>query len=680
MNSRGILKVFGPLVVLLVVLELMLPRASRFPYNYQKGGEWKYETLFAEFDFPLLKTPDQLRSEVSGYSHQVAPYFRANTSTTDTYLSSASVALGKYPFSGALLTELRSIYRRGVVADEFRPSESVEDLDCIFLVRDKNVTKTPSSEVYTLSGAREKMRSFVGGLQYNEGSALDSLLRGGKLDGLLAPNLVYDSQLTALAQAEERGNISETSGYVSAGQLIISKGDRVTPKALQVLDSYKKEYEANTGASGPGWLQWLGDLFVALAVMAALYFAIYFACPALFEDERRYLYVMMVVGLFFVLTLLFARIGATLLYYVPYTLAALMLGSFLKPREVLPIYIVTLSPLLLTSHEGALLLLMSLVAGVVALYAFRWLHHGWKQFVGALITFAVLSVVFLSFRFADLSVEDPVGVELGLFVGSFLTVAGYPLVYLFERIFNLASEARLMELCDTSSPLLRMLEQKAPGTFQHSLQVMNMSDAVSRAVGANIELVKAAALYHDIGKTSNPLCFVENESLLSGVVGAQYHDGLQPLQSTRDILSHVSAGVEIARRYHLPEVIIDFIRTHHGTTLVSFFFSKFLQAGGSEAEASVFRYAGPKPRTREQVILMLCDSVEAASRTLKDNTQKGYSDFVDSIINGKLSQGQLDRADVTVSELKTMSDALKQYLAQLNHERISYPKNELNNK
>ena len=234
---------------------------------------------------------------------------------------------------------------------------------------------------------------------------------------------------------------------------------------------------------------------------------------------------------------------------------------------------------------------------------------------------------------------------------------------------------RLDELCDTSNPLLHSLEQKAPGTFQHCLQVMNMASAVAGKIGANKQLIRAGALYHDIGKMQNPLCFVENESMLvRGDGQMRYHEGLTPAQSAQDIIRHVSDGLELADKARLPRVIKDFINTHHGTSCVSYFYTKYLNDGGDEAEKNFFCYPGQKPVSREQVILMLCDSIEAASRTLSDYSPETFDKFVEGIVAGKVAEGQLDDAEISVKDLGRVKDALKSYLAQMYHERIAYPK------
>ena len=300
------------------------------------------------------------------------------------------------------------------------------------------------------------------------------------------------------------------------------------------------------------------------------------------------------------------------------------------------------------------------------------------QFVSALITFAFLALLYIGFSAADIVAGDMWQNIIRLLIGSLLTVAGYPLVYLFERVFNLVSNQRLQELCNTSNQLVRQLEQKAPGTFQHSLQVMNMADAVARAIDENPDFLRAAALYHDIGKVNNPMCFVENEFSL-GQDEHKYHSELSPLQSAHDIIRHVEDGVLIAKKHRLPQLIIDFITTHHGTTTVRYFYDKFLKEGGDPERIDEFRYTGRKPKSKSQIILMLCDSIEAASRTLKGNNDpETYSRFVEGIVAGKMQEGQFDDAEISISELNIVKETLKQYIAQLNHERIAYPKSKLN--
>ena len=614
--KRSFLTKFVPLGLLFLLLALLMPRNSKFAYDYRKGREWKYETLFAEFDFPIYKTAEQIREERISATEKVVPYYRFSSETMNRNLTAAqSRNLGR--FRNAVVSELRSIYSKGIVADESRrQKDDIPQSDVIYIQKNKRAVKTPISEVYRQSEAK-------------------------------------------------------------AGQLIVSKGEIVTSEIEQMLDSYKKELELNVGYLGPTVLVVLGNILLSAALVVLLYFIITFACSSVFTDSRYY-YIISLYAIAAVLTLSLAAHHDNMLFVVPYSLFAIMLQAFMSTRQIAPVYLAILTPILVYANDGPVLFVMFAVSGLVMIYLFKYFQQGWKQFLAAMINFAIVAVVYLGFRASDLVAGGVVYVILALFIGSMLSVAGYPLVYLFEKIFNLVSNSRLAELCNTSNPLIRQLEQKAPGTFQHSLQVMNMADAVSRLVDVNPDLVRAGALYHDIGKMNNPLCFIENEFMVKS--DAKYHSGLTPMQSAKDIIKHVADGLEIAQKHRLPKVVSGFIDTHHGTTVVRFFYNQFLKDGGDPAMIAEFRYMGHKPQTKAQIVVMLCDSVEAASRTIKGNTVQIYSDFVESIVAGKMEEGQFDDADISISELNALKEGLKQYLAQLNHERVVYPKNKLNKK
>ncbi len=666
------LKIFAPLGILFLIIVFLMPQNSNFPYDYRKGREWKYETLFAQFDFPIYKTQEEIREESSSIAGNMIPYYKYSEETSAKSISAVEkLQLGS--LRSSVVAELRAIYAKGVMSDSER-SDSFSSSDVIYIQKDKRATKYPLSEVYGVSDARDRLLLALSELTDIN---VDSLLSNNGVYELVVANLVYDEQTTKLVQEEARSGVSPTSGYVAAGQVIVSEGELVTAEVEQMLDSYKREIEANVGYLGTPALIVLGNVLIAFAIVVLLYFAIVFSCPEIFKDLRYY-YVLLVFTIFVVTALLLEQVNELFIYAVPFTLSVLMLQTFLDKDKVVPLYVASISPLLLFSHDGAPVFVMFLVAGLIALRIFPRFRRGWRQFIAAAITFGVLVLTYLGLRAADLMAGNIWTPLLYLLLGSLLTVACFPLTYLFERMFNLVSDFRLSELSDTSNPLIRMLEQKAPGTFQHSLQVMNMADAVARAVDVNPELLRVAALYHDIGKMNNPLCFVENESLLMKEEHEKYHSGLSPRQSAADIMRHVTDGVEIARKHRLPKLITDFIVTHHGTTVVRFFYDKFLKEGGDPAMSGEFTYPGMKPRTKAQIILMLCDSMEAASRTLRSNTPETYSRFVESIVSGKMAEGQFDEAEITISELNTVKEALKQYIAQLNHERVAYPKSKVN--
>lgn len=673
--DKALVRKFFPLVIVFLVVVLTMPRNSNFPYDYRKGREWKYETLFAEYDFPIYKTDEQIREERNSSTQKTIPYYRYHGDIASGVVSSAD-ALPLGNLSAAVVSSLRSIYSRGVIADESRRRDDrLEDTDVIYFQKEKRASKIPVTEIYSQADAKAKLVSDIRPLTRRN---VDSLFRATGLYDLIVPNVIYDSQTTALVHEESTEEISPTSGYVTAGQLLVSKGELVTADIEQMLDSYRREYDLNVGYSGTPVLLILGNIIIAGALVVLLYFVIHFCCPSVFADSRYY-YVLTLFTLSTAATLLLSRAGEDMLFFMPYTLFAIMYQAFMHPKDIAPIYIVSLAPLLISMHSGHVLFFMYAVSGLVMIFIFKFFQQGWKQFIAAIVNFAMVALLYVGFMASDVVPSGSWNSVLGLFVGSMCSVAGYPLVFLFERIFNMVSNSRLVELCDTSNSLIRNLEQKAPGTFQHSLQVMNMADAVARAVGVNPDLVRAGALYHDIGKMVNPLCFIENEFLVKDD-GPRYHDGLSPQQSAHDILRHVPDGVEIARKHRLPEVIVNFISSHHGTTVVRYFYDKFVNEGGDPEQIADFQYEGRRPVDKAQIVLMLCDSVEAASRTLKGTSDKAYSDFVERIVADKMDEGQFDDADITIRELNAVKLTLKQYLAQLNHERIVYPKSKLHNK
>ena len=666
--DKKLIRILAPLGFAFLLLVLLMPRNAKFAYDYRKGRPWKYETLYAQFDFPIYKTDEQIREERGRMSTDAIPYYKFSDEITSRNLRSAErLELGN--LRSAVVSSMRAIYQKGVMADEGSRRHTDAGPEVIYIQRDKRAVKYPISEVYRLTEARARLLSDISDVS---GANVDSMFRVAGVYDLLVPNLLYDEQTTELVHAESATSISPTSGYVSSGQLIVQEGELVTAEVAQMLDSYKREFEANMGYAGTPTMMLVGNILIALAIVVLLYLSIYFNNPRIFLDAR-FPYLVVVFLLFAVATLILVRINERLLLFVPFTLSALLLQAFMRNRVVVPVYVVSLLPLLIFSHDGVVLFVMFFVAGMVAVLAFRYFNRGWQQFITALITFAVLAVMYLAFRAAEMVAGNIWRVLLDLFVGSLLTVAFYPVIYLFERMFNLVSNSRLIELCNVSNPLIRELEQKAPGTFQHSLQVMNMVDTVARAIGANADLARAGALYHDIGKMNNPLCFIENESLVSSDGAPRYHAGMTPEQSARDIIRHMPDGVEIAQKHRLPDAIVDFIRSHHGTTTTGYFYNQFLRNGGDPALAGEFRYPGVKPVSKEQIILMLCDSVEAASRTLTEYTPESFSAFVEGIVTGKMEEGQFDNADISISELGIVKETLKQYLAQIHHERIVYP-------
>ena len=671
-------RVLIPLVVLFLVLTLIFPRTAKFSYDYRKGSPWSHETLLAQFDFPILKTDEQIREEKSRSKSVVIPYYRYRQDIVDNCRKAAEgIDMGGYSYLRPLIVaSMDGIYSNGVVPDEGVKLDGHSDPSgaVLYIQKDKRAGKKPVSEVFKESEAKNRLLSDIAA-KYPRINA-DSVLRSAGIYDFIVPNLEYDPKTTELVRSESSNQVSTTQGFVSAGQLIVSEGEIVTAEIAQMLDSYKVEYENSMGYGGPRILFWLGNAFIAFALVLLFFLMIYFLNRRLFMDHRKFWYLIFIFIIASVLALIINKFAPRCLYMVPFTLTALYLEAFFKNKVIFPICCVSFLPLLVFAENGVVLFVMFLLASIVAVFTFRFFNQGWQQFIMSGIVFVSILVTYFGFRMIDMVNDDPYMAVLYMFIGSMLIVAGYPLIYLFERMFNLVSSSRLRELCDTNNKLLRELEHKAPGTFQHSLQVMNMCDAAARAIDANVLLVRAGALYHDIGKMKNPLCFIENESM--SPKGAHYHEHLSPKESARAIIKHVSDGLELAAENRLPDVIQDFILTHHGTSNTSYFYNKYLNEGGDPNDVSDFFYKGRKPQTKEQIILMICDTLEAASRTLKDNSAATFSVFVENIVASKMKIGQFDQADISIKDLNTVKETLKAYLSQIYHERVVYPQRKNN--
>lgn len=669
MKSSFRWKVVIPLVVSFAVLMVLVPRTAKWGYDYSKGQAWRYETLVAQFDFPLLKTTEQIAKEKADLSSTVIPYYKMSTEVVgESFRKIEGMSFADDPgLKSSLVRHLSDIYNKGIIP------EIQDNVELIYVQKGKRAEKVPVSEVYLLPQARIALLHGVS-TDCPEVN-VDSVIRSKSIYDLLAVNLVYDEQITALVHSQTQSMVSTTSGFVNAGTIVVNNGELITAEVAQMLDSYKAEYEQSYGYDKPLAAIWLGNALLVLGILICLYFAIYFSNAMIFKDYNRYLYVVVVFTLIASVELLLIKFAPQWIFIFPFSVAALYLQAFFRTRVIYPVYIATLLPLLLFAENGAAMFMMYLVSGVITLYVFKHFSKGAKQFIAASINFVCTAVLFSAFVITGVINVDYLP-TLGLIcIGSILQVALHPFVYLLERSFNLVSSTRLQELSDTSNELLRQLEQKAPGTFQHSLQVMNLASAAARAINADEILIKAGALYHDIGKIKNPLCFVENESLTS--TDAKYHSDITPLQSAQDIIKHVTDGVELAQAHKLPSVITDFIRTHHGTTCVSFFYDKYLKEGGDPELKKEFLYPGPTPTTKEQVILMLSDSIEAASRTLRDYSQESISALVDRIFAYKIEDGQLEQADITLKEIDTIKIVMQTYLGQMYHERIKYPKRKI---
>lgn len=661
-------KIYLSLLVVLVITVLLYPEEGKFKYNYQKGRPWMYETLLSPIDFPILKTEQELLEEKEEKASRVIPYFNYDNAVANAQIKRLRSLQSDSRLNEHMLyfmiESLYKIYSVGILP----AMDEAASYGTIVVQRDKRAQEIPIAEVYTPEKAAGYMKYCLS-VSFPT-SDTDSLFAAYRMSDYIVPNLIFDQNKTDLFHKEAVDYISPTKGMVYAGQLIVSNGEIVTTEIEQLIDSFKKEYELTYGYADSALGLGAGHFIICLLIIASLFAVIYFTRKEVLGRRKTFYFILTLYVLLFVLTVFIRSINIEYLYIVPYAVFAIHLIMFFKRRYVFPVYTVMLLPLLFQGDNGVELYFMNLTGGIIAIVAFKYFNKGWLQFLNSLFIFIGMSLTYIGFLLSGDGTLSMFNIreEFRIAVNSLLVIAAYPVGFIFERMFSLVSHFRLVDLSDTNNRLLRELAQKAPGTFQHSLQVSNLASEAAREIGADMILTRVGALYHDIGKMKNPQYFVENAP-----TGVNYHKDMSPIESAQQIIRHVDDGVDIAKKFKLPDVVIDFIRTHHARTLTFYFYAQYCNAGGDPDNKEPFMYHGELPRTKEQVIVLMADAVEAASRSLKDYTPESISALVDSIISKRLSDSQLVEADISIKEIEIVKRMFKERLEQVYHERIAYP-------
>lgn len=667
-------KKYGPAIafaIAAIAMVLVFPVKGRFLYNYQKGRPWMYETLISPIDFPILKTDSEILREKEEKASQIVDCYERSERIGDGRLSLFGRIAAETELDNSLASDINDLliecYQAGIVS-EF--NSHVLSGSIVLVKDEKRLTEVPAQNIYTVESALTRIRSE---LAFSHPEAdIDSLAERCHLTSLVAPNLTYDEGTTRLLHQGAVDYVSPTKGMIYDGQLIVSKGETVTADIEQLLDSYKAEYERSFGYGGSLWNVLFSHILLVAAMLAMFGLAILFIDGRIYGDIRRLAFLLLMAFISFLATSLLTQSAEEWLMAFPFAVLILYASSFFDRSISATTYLISLLPLLVIPDDGIELFLINAVAGGVVLLSFQRFNRGWKQFANVLFSFVAMMLVYVAFNM--ISDGDALAWHyqdiVKLAINAVLTIVCYPFVFLFEKIFSFVSYSRLWDLTDTNSDLLKMLSRRAPGTFQHCLQVANLAESAAREIGAAPMLTRVGSLYHDIGKMDNPSCFVENQT--EGTKG--YHSGLTPEASAHDILQHVPDGVTLAQRYGLPSVVTDFIRSHHGMSRAGYFYTQYCNEGGDPANVAPFTYDGALPETKEQAILMIADSVEAASRTLKDYSAESISELVDRIVASKSAEGQFDEADITIAEIGKVKASLKASLQQIYHGRISYPK------
>lgn len=672
-KTKNILKdksIYITMVIALVIMVLLYPSEGRFKYEYHKGRPWMYETLVAPMDFPILKSQAELLKEKNEAAELFVPYYVYNNDILLNAMQTADGLNRDSLISGKDLETLKGVLSEIYTAGIIKRDEQLAGNDknsYIIVQKDKRAEEVPRASVYNIRQAVEKLQSKIA--QIATDSITIASISKIKPESLIQANLIYDQQSTELVHKNATDYISPTKGIVYTGQLIVSEGEIITAYIEQVLDSYKAEYELSMGYSGSNLSLIAGHSLIILAILFLVFASIYTINIQILREKKRFNFIIFLILLTYVITVVVRDAGPEYLFMVPFAVFALYMMAFFPAKVVLPIYMISLLPLLIIAENGIELYLLNLFAGAVTLLSFVYLYRGWLQFLNSLLLLGAMFIVFISFRLLESGkpVYDYVYIVY-LFLNSMFIVAAYPLVFLLEKIFGLVSVSTLKDLSDTNNTLLQELARKAPGTFQHCLQVANLSERAVNAIHGNARLVKVGAMYHDVGKLVNPQCFIENQA-----PGIDYHKNLSPQESAQLIIKHVSDGVELAKKFKLPKIITAFITSHHGRSVTGYFYSKYCLDGGDPNNKEPFTYNGTLPTTKEQVVVMMADAVEAASRSLKDYSAESISNLVDKITAARISESQLIEADISLKEINTVKEVFKKHLKEIYHSRIEYP-------
>ncbi len=676
-NYYEILKI-GSFAVAIFIVIWITPHESRFKYEFQIGKPWNHSDLIAPFDFSILKTPKQLNNEKKNLLANYSPYFyydKQNTINGRALLINSFTTswhqLHKNNNSTDSLYELQttlSIFdqvEKGII----RSHPSIEGKGPTFtirLIKGNRLYEKKLKDFFTVSQANSYARKIIQDMQVSDSTMLMKIIANS-----LVQNVIYDEDKNRIAKKELLSQILPTHGLIQKGQLIISQGEVVTPDKYQILNSLKTQYEQELGKSASWKYVLLGFILLNLLLFYTEFLFIKIFKKHIYNQLKHINLILLTqVTLIVVSELVFAKFPEWS-YLIPYTILPVMVAAFLDRGAALVIYLITLMILGFYAPNSFEFFYTQFIAGFIAVFSLGNLSRRWHLVKASLLVFISYIIVYLSMLLVQEGSLASVSYSfIGMLTGSSLLILlAFPFIFVYEKLFGMLTQLTLLELSNTNNDLLRDLAEKAPGTFQHSLQVANLASEVLYQIGGDANLARTGALYHDIGKMNNPMFFVENQSS-----GFNPHDELSYNESAKIIIGHVLDGIEMARKARVPEQIIDFIRTHHGKRKVEYFYrlEKKLNPG-VEVDPTVFTYHGPIPFSLETAVVMMADSVEAASRSISEPNEQKINDLVEMIVNSLVEDHQLDNAPITFKQLSLAKKTLKKKLLHIHHIRIAYP-------
>jgi len=650
----------------------LFPKSGKFKYDFQKGKPWQSETLYAPYDFAIQKTEEELTKEKEIIEKTAIKYFNLDASIKGNVLKEYENNFSAlFPDSIYQSTKqiksfgknlIEEIYEFGITAE----NNLIDKKATVAILEDRvEISKTDFSNIYKQSQVKPKIDSELVKNNLQEFSKPLAIL----FFNIIQPNLEFNSDLTEKALNERLNSISVTRGSIEKNTLIISKGEIVEGNKYLILESLESEYESQVwNESNYNLIIFAYIILVSLALLMLLLFLRKYRLEV-FNNNTKVTFIFFNILLMVLLTTLVVNYDSKYIYIVPLAILPLVLKAFFDARLGLFTHVITILLLGFIVPNSYEYMFLQITAGIVTILTVSELYKRANLFISVgQITIIYIIAYFAFFLIQQGSIDTLKLETFGLFVLCGLaTLFVQPLIYMYEKLFGLVSDVSLLELSDTNTKLLKRLSNEAPGTFHHSLNVANLAEAAANEIGANAMLIRVGALYHDIGKMENPTYFTENQSS-----GLNPHDELSPKESAKVIVDHVINGIEIAKKNNLPDRVIDFIRTHHGESSVYYFYMKE-QAVNEVVDIADFSYPGPKPFSKETAILMMCDSVEAASKSLKEPTSTKIDNFVENILNKQMEDGQFLNANITFKEIQAIKKVLKRKLANIYHLRIEYP-------
>ncbi|WP_190808375.1 HD family phosphohydrolase [Flagellimonas sp. S3867] len=656
-------------VVTVALIVFFFPKGGKFKYEFQKGKPWQYENLYAPIDFSIKKTEEEIVNEQQSLRDNKVDYYSFDDAIPSRVKELLENELRGFSAANSFSnTQSEILLNTGIdVVDSVYALGIFKELPAassVLVIKNNEAKLLGVNSYYSLERAKELVIRILN--QRNDRIA--SILKN-VMPKTLESNLVYDRALTEKALADELGKISFTRGEVSEGSLIIAQGEVVEAENFKILNSLKVEFESELWRGNNYYFIILGyTILVALVLIMLLLFLKRYR-ENIFQNNNKVTFIFVNIVLMVLATTLMVKNNENYVYVVPLCILPLVLKNFFDARLGLFVHVLTVLLLGFVVPNSFEYIFLQIIAGIVTILTASELYKRANLFISVgQITLIYIVGYFAFHAIHEGNLDNIEWILFGVFVlNGLLTLFAQPLIYIYEKIFGLISDVSLLELSDTNSKLLKELSDKAPGTFHHSLQVANLAEAAANEINANAMLVRVGALYHDIGKMSNPTFFTENQ-----ITSVNPHDDLPPRESAKIIIDHVIHGIEIARKNKLPDRIIDFLRTHHGTTLVFYFYKRQQELEGEANEAN-FRYPGPIPFSKETAILMMADAVEAASKSLKNPTYSIIDEFVEKIVRGQMQANQFLNANITLKEIEKVKMVLKQKLTNIYHLRVEYP-------